>query len=151
MPTPFDAQAKARYVALLDRGRMPRLAAEDIGFAWSTVQKHLKEDREFATACHDASMRLDEHVEEVLLDLALDGNLGAITKWFQGRQPGKYVETQRPGQGGSGGGSIQIAVVSTDTLRQMLTGEQRGDMLELVKEIPAIAPIETTGTEAEGG
>lgn len=152
MPRPFDALVKKRYVALLDRGRLPRLAAEDVGFAWSTVQKHLKEDREFATACHDASMRLDEHVESVVLDLALDGNLAAAKMWFQGRQPGKYVEAQRPGQGGVGGGqAIQIAVVSTDALRQMLTGEQRGDMLELVKEIPAIAPIETTGTEAEGG
>lgn len=150
MPTPFDALVKKRYVALLDRGRLPRLAAEDVGFAWSTVQKHLKEDREFALACHDASMRLDEHVEEVLLDKALDGDLGAIRMWFQGRQPGKYVESKQVQVTGAGGGPIQIAAVSTQQLRTMLTDPaQRGDMLELVKEIPAV-PIEATGTEADG-
>lgn len=127
---------------------MPRLAAEDIGFTWATVSRHLKDDREFATAVHEASMRVDEQVEEVLLDLALDGNMAAITKWFQGRQPGKYVDTRQVQVTGAGGGPIQLAAVSTDALRQMLTNpESRGDMLELVREIPA---IEATGRETDG-
>lgn len=146
MPQPFDALVKKRYVALIDRGRLPRLAAEDVGFAWTTVQRHLKDDPEFREACEEASRRLDEHVEEVLLDKALDGDLGAIRMWFQGRQPGKYVESKQVQVTGAGGGPIQLASVSTDGLRTMLTSpESRADMLELVREIPA---IEATGVES---
>lgn len=144
MPAAFSQQHKRRYIALIDRGRMPRLAAEDIGFSWSTIQRHLRDDPDFRQACEEASLRLDEHVEEVLLDKALDGDMGAIKMWFQGRQPGKYQESRQVQVTGPGGGPIQLATASTEGLRTMLTSpESRTAMLELVREIPAV--IETTG------
>lgn len=146
MPVAFSEQHKRRFVALIDRGRLPRLAAEDIGYTWGTVKRHLASDPEFREACEEASLRVDEHVEEVLLDKALEGDLGAIRMWFQGRQPGKYVEAKQVQVTGAGGGPIQLATTSTDGLRKMLTSpDSRKEMLELVKEIPA---IEATGRES---
>ena len=151
MAAAFSEQHKRRYVNLIERGRMPRNAAEDIGFTWSTIQSHLRSDPEFRQACEEASQRVDEHVEETLLDMALEGNLGAISKWLGARNPQKYGDVRQVQVTGAGGGPIQIATDSTDGLRQMLTSpDSRTQMLQLVREIPAVV-IDVESTEVGRG
>lgn len=141
MPAPFDADAKAAYVRRIAQGRPPLSAAEDIGFTWPTIRRHLQDDPEFAEACQIAEMRATEPVEETLMDLALEGNIVAIKEVLHNRRPDRWqdrkvVQNQHVGPGG---GPIQV--VTMEVLREALTeGDTREAMLELLHTVPAIGP-----------
>jgi hypothetical protein len=149
MAVPFGPDEKARYVELIRRGRMPRMASEDVGFTWATIKTHLKNDPEFAEAVTEAKRRALEPIEEVTYDLALEGKEWAVKEILHNKLPDEWsdrrvTQTQLTGPGG---GPIQIAAVSTDAWRLALTNpELRADALSFGRELPAA--IETTGAEA---
>lgn len=148
---PFDDDAKARYLSLIVRGRMPRMAAEDIGFTWATVQHHKRRDPAFAEAFHEAQRRALEPIEEVAYDKALEGDFNFVKLVLFNRTPEEWSDRKTVTHTGPGGGPIQVAAVSTDALREMLTNpEIRREALDMVREIPALgapAPIEAAARE----
>lgn len=144
----FGDFEKKRFVDLLARGRAPALAAEDIGFTYATIRRHLKEDVAFAEAAEQAILVVDARVEEVAYDMATSGDNPASTwKWLERRRPAQWGETKNVQVTGPGGGPIQLAAVTTDALREVLTaGDTRDAALAMVQELPAV--IEATGREA---
>lgn len=148
MPRVFGDFEKKRFVELLARGRAPALAAEDIGFTYATIRRHLKEDVAFAEAAEQAVLVVDARVEEVAYDMATSGDSPASTwKWLERRRPAQWGETKNVQVTGPGGGPIQLAAVTTDALREVLTaGDTRDAALAMVQELPAV--IEATGREA---
>ena len=148
MPRVFGDFEKKRFVDLLARGRAPALAAEDIGFTYATIRRHLKEDVAFAEAAEQAILVVDARVEEVAYDMATSGDNPASTwKWLERRRPAQWGETKNVQVTGPGGGPIQLAAVTTDALREVLTaGDTRDAALAMVQELPAV--IEATGREA---
>lgn len=148
MPRVFGDFEKKRFVELLARGRAPALAAEDIGFTYATIRRHLKEDVAFAEAAEQAVLVVDARVEEVAYDMATSGDNPASTwKWLERRRPAQWGETKNVQVTGPGGGPIQLAAVTTDALREVLTaGDTRDAALAMVQELPAV--IEATGREA---
>ena len=144
----FGDFEKKRFVDLLARGRAPALAAEDIGFTYATIRRHLKEDVAFTEAAEQAILVVDARVEEVAYDMATSGDNPASTwKWLERRRPAQWGETKNVQVTGPGGGPIQLAAVTTDALREVLTaGDTRDAALAMVQELPAV--IEATGREA---
>lgn len=137
----FNQAAKDRYLTLIARGRMPRMAAEDIGFTWGTIRRHLKEDADFAEAMDEAQRRALEPIEEVLYDMALERDLGAIKEVLHNRAPEDWRDARVVQQQitGPGGGPVQIAAVTVDVWREVLTNpELREQAISMAREIPAI-------------
>lgn len=148
--TPFDELAKKRYLISITRGRPPRTAAEDMGFAWKTVQKHIKADLEFAQEFESALVLVNESVEEALLDQARDGNLGAIKEWLHNRQPDRWTDSRVIDHriSGAGGGPLEVAAGGVLALRRILTDpELRAGGMAMIQAIPAVA-LET-GDDSE--
>lgn len=150
MPRAFDQKAKDRFIALVSRGRAPVLVAEDLNFAWTTIQRHLREDRDFMERFDQAVASIDARVQEVALDLALSGEHPASTwKWLERRRRDEWGETKTVSHtvSGPGGGPIQVAAVTTQALREVLIGgDTREQALAMIDEIPA---IEATASEVE--
>ncbi|MBU1672133.1 MAG: hypothetical protein KKF41_08555 [Actinobacteria bacterium] len=95
----FDAEAKARYVASIRRGARKGLAAQSIGYARSTVNKHLDIDPAFKEAVETAGMeyweeRLGE-VESALLERAKAGNVTACIFWLCNRAPDYWRDVKK--------------------------------------------------------
>ncbi len=142
----FDDDAKARWLTLIARGRMPRSAAEDIGFTYPTIQGHLRRNPEFSAAYAEARRRALEPIEEVAYDKALEGDFNFVKMVLNNRAPEDWSDRKVVSHTGPNGGPIQVAAVSTDSLREMLTNpELRREALSLMREIPA---IEATAREA---
>jgi hypothetical protein len=143
MAGPFDVNAKRRYTELIRRGRPPALAAEDLGFSFGTIRKHMREDRDFADGVEAAALVLAEEVEQVYFDIAVEGNDPNTTRdWLRNRLPQRWRDTGKVIQHqltGAGGGPIQIAAASTDALRAVLADpESRQEALAFAREMPAI-------------
>lgn len=143
---PFDDTAKDRYLTLIERGRMPRCAAQDIGFAWSTIKKHLQSDQTFATRYEDAVGRRIERIEEVVFDQAEDGHFGSQRLILERLKADQWADKSKGLAGGSQGGTsvTQVAIVTTDALRELLSGENAAEALATVSALPV---IETTGRD----
>ncbi len=148
MSKAFDDQAKKRFATLISRGRPPALAAEDIGFTWPTVRRHLGEDAEFREAVEQATLVVDATVQEVAFDLATDGKHPASKwRWLERRQRQEWADTRNVQHtvSGPGGGPIVLAQVVGGALREVLSDpETRAAALAMVREVPA---IEATGSE----
>jgi len=115
-------------------------AAEALGFTWATVRRHLKEDGEFAQRVDEAENLLIEQIEGVLIDEALDGNLGAIKMFLHNRAGHRWRDEQviRKELSGPNGGPIQLVQANVLALREVLTeGTIREAALEMVRELPA--------------
>ena len=142
MPRVFDDKTKARFVELTKRGRPPALAAEDVGFTWATVRKHMKDDPDFLAAYDQAVLVVDSRVAEVAYDLAVSGDSPASTwKWLERRQRAEWADQKNVTHTVSGpnGGPIQLAAVTTQALREVLTGSDTREVaLAMVDQIPAI-------------
>ena len=147
MPRAFDVEAKERFLVAISRGTPPAPAAERLGFTFGTVKQHLKTDTEFAEGYEHAGLIRDERVEEAMYDLATEGqHLGAMKEWLHNRQADRWKDQTKqlgPGQGG-GSTTVNIGVVTTDALRELVSGENRAEALDLLKQVPA---IEATATE----
>ncbi len=140
----FDEQAQRRYLMLISRGRSPALAAEDIGFAHSTIKRYLKQNVDFANGFNDALDTVNGRVEEVLLEKAHDGDFQAIKMWLTNRSGGRWQDqkTLNTHISGPGGSPIQIAQSSVLVLREVLTdGQTRKKALGMLNEIPALGPV----------
>lgn len=137
MPGPFDDQAKRRYIRVLEQGRPRKLAAADLGFSWNTVAKHLREDPEFREQFNDALDRRIERIEEVGLELAEDGHFGAIKFMLERLSREKYGDPTK-GQGGGPTSVTQVAIVTTDALRELLSGDDRDQALGFVNDLPVL-------------
>ena len=144
----FDEQAKRRVVLALGSGVPLAVAAERSGFSVSTVRRHMRLDPEFAQNVADAVDVVDGNMEKNLHDWIVDQeSIGGALKWLERRQARtwgeqKLVVNQHVGPGG---GPIQVAIASTDTLRELLSDDNYRDrMLELVRDVPM---IEATGSE----
>ncbi len=125
---------------------MPRSAAEDIGFTYPTIQGHLRRNPEFSAAYAEARRRALEPIEEVAYDKALEGDFNFVKMVLNNRAPEDWSDRKVVSHTGPNGGPIQVAAVSTDSLREMLTNpELRREALSLMREIPA---IEATAREA---
>lgn len=139
MPSPFDEKAKAAYLRRIEEGRMPRSAAADIGFSWSTIQRHLRDDQEFATAYDDAVARRIERIEEVVLEQAEDGHFGSQKFVLERLRSDQWGDKSKMVGSGSSGQSItNVAIVTTDALRELLSGEQAAEALQTVTALPVI-------------
>lgn len=145
---PFDAQAKHRIVLALQNGDSLTHAALECGFSTQTIRKHLKDDAEFAQAVADAAGYADGKMQSHLYKTILaEDSISGMFRWLESRQPQdfgqkKLVVNQHVGPGG---GPVQIAVASTDSLRELLSDDDyRDKMLSVVKELPM---IEATATE----
>lgn len=129
-------------MTLIERGRQPRLAAEDIGFAYSTVRQHLSTDREFALAVQDAADLVTDRVVEVALDMATSGDNSTMTRyWLNNRRQHEWQDAKvsQVQVTGAGGGPIQLATGSVEMWRQILSDpDARADALAFAGEIPAI-------------
>lgn len=150
MSRPFDDNAKRRYLELLSQGgRRPRTIAADMGFTWETVRKHLRSDQAFAMQFADTEALTNERVEEVLLDKALDGDLGAIKEWLHNRDSENWQDRKAPVAVG-GGTTVNIAIATTENWRDVLSNpELRVEALGFADQIPALgAVVETTGSDA---
>lgn len=148
MSRPFDDAAKSRFVELIKRGRPPALAAEDISYSWRTIQRHIKEDAEFAAEIEQAIMVVDARVQETAYDLATSGEHPASTwKWLEARRRDEFGTSTNVQHTvtGPGGGPIQLAAVTVQAFREVLIGgDTRPAALALVGEVPI---IEVEGTE----
>lgn len=144
----FDAHKKQRFVTLIGRGRPPALAAEDVGFTWATVRKHLRDDPEFMGEYEQATLIVDARVQEVAHDAAVSGDdMVSTWKWLERRQRAEWADTKNVQHtvSGPGGGPVMIGAVVGQALREVLTDpETRATALALTRSIPA---IEATGTE----
>lgn len=149
---PFDAQAKRRIIASLKRGRSLAYAAAECGFTTQTVKRHIANDREFEHEVYDAIQYADGKVQATFYDKMLDPeapNLKAMQWWLETRQPAEFGQKKLivNQHVGPGGGPIQVAVASTESLRELLTGEDtREKMLALTKSLPV---IEASASEHE--
>lgn len=142
----FGPREKARFVELVQRGRRPRTAAEDVGFTWQTVRNHLRSDPAFAEAFQEAGDLASERVEEVVYDLATEGSLAAAKFWLTNRTRDWVDSTKQVQVTGAGGGPIELAVGSTEMWRNLLQDpEARTEALAFAREVPA---IEATGRES---
>lgn len=146
----FDAQAQKAFLTRISRGRSPAIAAEECGFALSTVKAKRKSDREFDNAFNDALALVNGAVEEVLLEKALDGDFQSIREWLHNRAGERWREEKTLNQqiSGPGGSPIQIAQSSVLTLRQVLADpDTRANALDMVRDMPALGDgaIDTTG------
>lgn len=148
MPKPFDETAKRRFVELSKRGRPPALAAEDIGFTWATIRKHLGTDPDFAAEVEQAVMVVDSRVQETAYDLAVSGDHPASTwKWLEARRRSEFGTTTNVQHTitGPGGGPVQLAAVTVEAFRGVLIDpETRQAALAMASEVPI---IEVQGTE----
>lgn len=148
---PFDEQAKRRYIAVIKKRPGRQLAAAEIGVTWGTVKKHLKEDQAFLNAVEEAEMLMLEQVESVLIDMALDENLGAIKEVLHNLRGDRWKDQQvlRHEHTGAGGGPIQIAQAHTLALVGVLTNpDVREQALELAAGMPTAAELEAEVIEA---
>lgn len=136
---PFNGYAKRTMVNLV-RGRMsPRSAADSIGFSWKTVKEHLDTDPEFREALEDAMILQTSGVEDKLLELAHDGNLGAIKFWLANRGVNWRDERDRTPTG-SAPSEIALTVNLVGALREAYTQDDtRGRVLDMAESIPAAA------------
>lgn len=118
----FDAECKAEYVRRIQRGEGRATAAGRMGFSWSTVMKHLRDDPEFSDACEMAALVRDEAVEEVVYEEAMNANAAAYKFWLTNKRPSEWVEgTRRVEVTGAGGSPLSIAVDTTAGIREALT------------------------------
>ena len=142
MAKAFDDHAKKRFATLISRGRPPALAAEDIGFTWATVRRHLGEDAEFREAVEQATLVVDATVQEVAFDLATDGKHPASTwRWLERRQRVEWADTRSVQHtvSGPGGGPIVLAAVVGQALREVLVApDTRESALALARSVPII-------------
>lgn len=146
----FDATAKQRFLVQIGRGKLPNTTAEHMGFTWRTVQNHLRDDAEFAEGYRTACALVDERVEEVLLDTILeDRNVSSIKFYLTNRRPDRWQEMTKVAAVGGGSTTINVGVITTTALREVLTDpDQRDAAMDFLKNIPA---IEATAREATGG
>lgn len=141
----FDEQAKRRYVAVMKKRPHRMAAAEEIGFSWMTVKKHLKNDPAFLANVEQAEMHVIEQVEGVVLDMALDENLNAAKFFLLNRSPDRWKDQQvlRHEHSGVGGGPIQIAQAVTMGLAAAITNpELRAGVAEMLVDVPSFAELE---------
>lgn len=120
----FSERDKGRYVRLIAKGVDKVAAAEKIGFAYSTVKRHLKDDESFASMVEDARDEVTDRVEAKLQTLALEKeNLGAITYWLENTRPDRWRNTKtiKTELSGPGGGPIQLVQATTIALREVLS------------------------------
>lgn len=148
---PFDEVAKRRFLNYIESGDSIASAAKQLGFTPATARKHIKADREFAQAIADAVQAGDGEIQRKLRRAILedDGNISGMFRWLERRQPHEWGDnkTIQHQHVGPGGGPIQVAVASTDSLRELLGDENyREKMLGVVRDIPM---IEATATENE--
>jgi len=124
MPRAFDTEARLRVIQKMRTGGNLTLAAEEAGLPVATVRQ--------------ATLR------EVLIR---DENVPGMFRWLESRQAQEFgqkklVVNQHVGPGG---GPIQVAVATTDQLRELLGDpEYRDKMLSVVNDLPM---IEATATE----
>lgn len=148
MGAAFDDQAKRRVLLSLEAGHPLAVAAEKAGYTVSTVRKHIRLDPDFAQAVTDAVDTVDGRMEKNLHDWIVEQeSIGGALKWLERRQARSWGEQKLVVNQhvGPGGGPIQIAVASTETMRELLSDENyRDKMLELVRDIPM---IEATASE----
>lgn len=148
----FTDLDKRRFVRLVAKGKGRPEAAEKVGFAWSTIRKHLKEDPTFAEAVADAESELNEVVEGVLLELVLDKNLGAIQYWLNNRDPARWrdAKTVKTELTGAGGGPIMLVQANVIALREVLNDPTtREAAIGMVRSID-IAPRATLAPGQDG-
>lgn len=142
MPRPFDADAKAAYIARLATGRQPLMAAEDIGFTWQTIRSHVREDPDFAEACQIAELRATEPIAEVMYDKALEGEQWAVKEVLHNRNPERWMDRKVVQQQLTGPGGGPIQVVTMELLREIVTdGDTRADALAFLHAVPAIEAV----------
>ncbi len=145
---PFDETQKQRLLNELAQGSSLVYAAASIGVAISTVKRHAKDDPAFAVAINEAAQTADGKMQRRLYDEILDQkSINGMFRWLESRQ--SYEWGQRKlivnEHVGPGGGPIQVAVASTDSLRELLTDpDYHQKMMSVVKELPM---IEATATE----
>jgi hypothetical protein len=145
---PFDDVAKKRVLVALKSGSSLAVASAKAGFSPSTVRKHLQADPEFANAVADHRAQVNGEVEDMVLRRIMeDENISAGFEWLKRRDPyefgdRKIITNQHVGPGG---GPVQIAVATTDQLRELLGDpDSRAQMLDVVRQLPM---IEATATE----
>ena len=141
----FDERAKAAFLQRIGRGRSPAIAAEEVGFALSTIQRTLKTDPAFRDAFSDKLSLVNGAVEEVLLEKALEGDFQSIKTWLTNRASDRWKDskTLHTEISGPGGAPVQVVQHSVEALRVVLADPStRANALDMVQEMPAI--------EAEG-
>lgn len=147
---PFDEQAKRRLLFALKDGDSLNHAAIECGFSVQTVRKHIKADPEFAQEVADAVGYADGKMQRHLYKTIMaEDSISGMFRWLESRQPHEFgqkklVVNQHVGPGG---GPIQVAVASTDSLRELLSDDNyRDKMLAMVHDLPM---IDTTARELE--
>lgn len=148
MPRAFDTEARLRVIQKMRTGGNLTLAAEAAGFSVATVKRHMKEDPAFAQEITDAINYGDGEMQATLREVLIrDENVPGMFRWLESRQAQEFgqkklVVNQHVGPGG---GPIQVAVATTDQLRELLGDpEYRDKMLSVVNDLPM---IEATATE----
>lgn len=134
----FGPNDKRRFLRLLAQGQPRPAAAERVGFAWSTVRRHMKEDPDFGTAVLDAEAEITDMIEGKLVKLALGENLGAIQYWLNNRRPERWrdAKTVKTELTGAGGGPIMLVQANVIALREVLSApETRSAALGMVRSI----------------
>ena len=148
MPRAFDTEARLRVIQKMRTGGNLTIAAEAAGFSVATVKRHMKEDPAFAQEITDAINYGDGEMQVTLREVLIrEENVPGMFRWLESRQAQdfgqkKLVVNQHVGPGG---GPIQVAVATTDQLRELLGDpDYRDKMLAVVNDLPM---IEATATE----
>lgn len=90
----FDAAAQIRFLKLFALGGTVQEAARAAGVAAITVHRERRRDPEFAKRFQDALELNTDGVEDLLRNLAGEGNVTAIFGILRARRPGVWRETK---------------------------------------------------------
>lgn len=147
---PFDKVQKRRIANMIEQGSTIAHAAKAIGFTPTTVNRHLREDPEFAQMIADAIQSGDGEIQAKLRSTILEEeSISGMFRWLERRQPAEWGERKLVVNQhvGPGGGPVQVAMATTDQLRELLSDpEHRDKMLDTIRQLPM---IEATASESD--
>jgi hypothetical protein len=134
----------------------PATAAEELGYTWGTVKRHLTEDHEFREAVVSAQEVATARIEDVVYDEAQHGAAWAVKMWLQNRgERGRWVDERAAAVGGGGGGlgaagPIQILGAMREVFADGSTQESAVAFV-LDVPLPSLPSPGGDGSPREGG
>lgn len=90
VPGTFTTLKKDQFLTLYSRGGSVRAVAKAVGVSTVTVFNHARNDPEFRDKYHQAMESNTDALEDVLHEMALQGNVAAVFGILKARRPERW-------------------------------------------------------------
>ncbi len=119
----FTADVRDTYIESLRTGNLKFESARLAGISYRTVERHRRDDDDFADNERLALMEAREGIEKVLFEMAKEGDLGAIDRWLKAHDRSTY------------GSRTTLEIDATDNAVQLTQAQALGKVADLQKTL----------------